>query len=336
MHSAAASHSRQHHEFDSYASFAMPVLVGLLVDLSRKNAAPAVTSCLTARPIRRARASRRPQATRCQVSRLHGHEFHVQSHGAGPGPTVMLLHSSGLSGRQWGAYLEPLAALGGPVLVPDLCGYGASEAFRGPGPFHYATDLAAMLELARSDARPLVLIGHSYGGLLALLLAAALPAQRLRALVVYEPVAWGALYREEGEALLEQLSADGFFDDAQGGTPAWMQRFVDFWSGPGSWDALGDAGRAQMLRSARKTFEEVRSLCFDWTPASAYAGIACPTLVMHGSASPHGEQRVCEIVASAIPRAELLTIEGAGHLGAVQRGRELAPRVAEWLRAKLA
>jgi pimeloyl-ACP methyl ester carboxylesterase len=221
------------------------------------------------------------------------------------------------------------------VVVPDLCGYGGSQAFRGLGPFHYATDLGAMLELVRADERPLVLVGHSYGGLLALLMAAALPAERLRALVVYEPVAWGALYDREGEALLQELSSNGFFDDAQGGTPAWMQRFVDFWSGAGSWDALGDAGRTQMLRGARKTFEEVRSLCFDWTPASAYARIACPTLIMHGTESPRGEQRVCEILAASIPRAELLTIQGTGHMGAVQRGRELAPRVAEWLRTQL-
>jgi pimeloyl-ACP methyl ester carboxylesterase len=270
------------------------------------------------------------------MPRLHGHNYHVATHGERPHPTTLLLHSSGLSGRQWTAYLTPLAALGGRVLVPDLCGYGESEAYRGQGSFHYATDLSAMLELVSGDDAPLVLVGHSYGGLIALRMAAMLPAARVHALVVYEPVAWGALFARDGEALLQELVRDGFFDDALGGSAQWMQRFVDFWSGPGSWEALGDPGRAQMMVSARKTFEEVRSLCFDWTPASAYAQLTCPTLIMNGTRSPREEQRVCEILAETIPRATRDVIEGAGHLGAAQRGRELGPRVATWLSEQLA
>ena len=269
------------------------------------------------------------------MPRLHGHQFHVAAHGTNAHPTILLLHSSGLSGRQWNAYLEPLAVLAGRVLVPDLCSYGESERFRGRAPFHYAMDVSAMLELVSQDDAPLVLVGHSYGGLLALRMASALPQERVRALVVYEPVAWGVLYERDGEAFLDSFYSQGFFDDATGGSAAWMQSFVDFWSGPGSWDALGEGGRAQMMGSARKTFEEVRSLCVDWTPASAYAHLTCPTLILNGTRSPEPEQRVCEILAEVIPGAERQVIEGAGHLGAAQRGRELAPKVASWLTQKL-
>lgn len=110
-----------------------------------------------------------------------------------------------------------------------------------------------------------------------------------------------------------------------------MGRFVDFWGGAGTWEQLGEPGRAQMLRAGRKTFEEVCSLCFEWTPASHYARVGCPALILHGSESPRIEQHLCELVTDALRHAEGHVVEGAGHLGAVQRAAELAPLVAEWL-----
>ena len=79
----------------------------------------------------------------------------------------------------------------------------------------------------------------------------------------------------------------------------------------------------------------MRSLCFDWTPARAYARCTCATLILHGDRSPGEEQRVCELLAEAMPRAERRVIAGAGHLGAAQRGRELGPTIAAWLRSQL-
>ena len=89
-----------------------------------------------------------------------------------------------------------------------------------------------------------------------------------------------------------------------------------------------------MLKASRKTFEEVRALCFDFTPASAYAAIGCPALVLCGSESPSIEQRVCERLAEAIPGAERKVVTGAGHLGVVRRAAELGPMISEWIAAK--
>lgn len=263
------------------------------------------------------------------MPRYHGHQLHVSVAGPEDGPVAVFIHSSGLSGRQWNRYAEAFVAAGYRVLVPDLIGQGESEPWRAEMPFHFHADLRAMEELVSEVAGPVTLVGHSYGGLLSLQLAAALPPDRLRALVVYEPVTWGVLHAED-ERALASFREDGFFDDALGGTEEWTRRFVDYWSGEGAYDALHEAARAQMNRSARKTFEEVRSLCYDWTPARHYAGIVCPTLVMHGTRSPAEAQRICALVAAALPDATLRPIEGAGHLGAVQLASTLAPLVLEW------
>lgn len=97
--------------------------------------------------------------------RLAGHEVVVQRWVPGSGgrgePPVVLVHGIGVSGR----YFEPLAralAADGPVLVPDLPGFGASP--RGPEPLEVAEHARVLAELVRAEGldRP-VLVGHSMG-----------------------------------------------------------------------------------------------------------------------------------------------------------------------------
>lgn len=265
------------------------------------------------------------------MTQLHGHSINVATDGPEDGAPVLMLHSSGLSGRQWKPYSRALAEEGWRCVRPDFIAYGESGAWRGPGPFHFHTDLRAMEQLASTLEGPITLVGHSYGGMIALQLAAAIPPERLRAVVVYEPVVWGVLY-PESEEMLEKFEEDRFFDDAAGGSVEWVQSFVDFWNGDGAFAQLGDPARDAMLASSRKMFEEVRALCYDWTPPEHYASITCPVLVLHGDRSPPPIIRTCEILSESLVNAERRVVEKAGHLGAVLRAPALAPLVAEWLR----
>ena len=91
------------------------------------------------------------------------------------GPPVLLLHSGGMSGRQW----RRLAALLSPsyrVVVPDLLGSGANPPWPAGAPFDLALDLAELAELLESLRAPAHVVGHSYGGLLGLKLASERPA----------------------------------------------------------------------------------------------------------------------------------------------------------------
>src|SRR4051812_49203760 len=68
--------------------------------------------------------------------------LHVEASGAGE--AVALLHSSGLSGRQWRRLTSVLVARGLRVLVPDLTGHGASVEWPEPKPFSFRDDVAAI------------------------------------------------------------------------------------------------------------------------------------------------------------------------------------------------
>jgi pimeloyl-ACP methyl ester carboxylesterase/NAD(P)-dependent dehydrogenase (short-subunit alcohol dehydrogenase family)/aryl carrier-like protein len=95
--------------------------------------------------------------------------------GNGPGPAVLCVHGH----REQGLVFEPVAAHllreGRRVVAPDLRGHGLSPHLGGEGGYPLAAllkDLAALVE--EMDQAP-VLVGHSLGGMLALMLAAARP-----------------------------------------------------------------------------------------------------------------------------------------------------------------
>jgi pimeloyl-ACP methyl ester carboxylesterase len=101
------------------------------------------------------------------------------------GVAVVLLHGFMGSNRYWGGAFDALAA-DGPLVVPDLLGFGDSpKPAAGYGADSHADAILATLD-ELGITGPLVLAGHSFGGQLALRLAARLPG-RVRALVIFGP-----------------------------------------------------------------------------------------------------------------------------------------------------
>jgi pimeloyl-ACP methyl ester carboxylesterase/GNAT superfamily N-acetyltransferase len=236
----------------------------------------------------------------------------------GAGAPVVLVHSGGMSSRQWrrlGELLEPAYA----VIAPDLIGYGTQTEWPAGQPFDYREDVLAVAALCRTLEQPAHVVGHSYGGLVALTLARQYPTLA-RSVAVYDPVAFGLL-RDVGDAslaALDQPATRGVLDDpALSGTELWMQTFVEYWSGAGSWAALSPEARASFLHVGHKVFAEVRSLADDRTPLSAYAGLHQSALFLYGERSPPPAHRIAALLGATAPRGVARCIEGAGHMGPI-------------------
>lgn len=106
----------------------------------------------------------------------------------GAGPIVILAHGSGASHRAWAPVVAALRH-DYRVLTPDLLGYGRSEPSRVNARFHPWSDLGALIALAERADAPVHLVGHSYGGALALEAARSL-GRRARSLTLIDPVAF--------------------------------------------------------------------------------------------------------------------------------------------------
>ena len=221
--------------------------------------------------------------------------------------TILCVHSSGLSGRQWGYYRRLLADT---IITPDLHGYPDGPTWSGG--VAMAEDLRYLEGLVDDHEGPLDLIGHSYGGALAFKLARSRPG-RIRRLVVHDPVLWGPLLSngsEETKNNLKRFVAQGMIDEARAGTESWMRDFIAYWGGPGAFDALNDARREAFLSVGRKVFAEVRDLAIDRTSLADFAAVTIPVLVATSEQSPKEQHEVTRLLTDDEPQRTLVVLSG--------------------------
>jgi pimeloyl-ACP methyl ester carboxylesterase len=231
---------------------------------------------------------------------------------SGEGQPVLLLHSSGLSGRQWRRLAAELVKRGTRAVVPDLTGHGQSSPWPEPTPFRM--DVDRVLELLHALGAAHV-VGHSYGGLVGLHAAVAAP-DAIRSLTLYEPVAFGVLdAAEDADARATLSGVDMHWGATAEEHEGWLQRFVDYWGGTGAWRALREEARAEFMRVGWVLREGVRTLTEDATRAGTFAALKAPTHLFSGERSPIAAQRVVRRLGEAISGAHVTSAPGVGHLG---------------------
>ena len=254
-------------------------------------------------------------------------------HESGEGEPVLLVHSGGFSARQWRKLANSLSATH-RVLAPDLLGYGASSPWPLGTPFELRQELAALEALLDVAGAPAHLVGHSYGGLLALKLAVSRPAS-VRSLALFEPVAFAVLDEpsdaEERASVLDVQNE--YRADAKGADDVWLRQFVDWWNGPGAWNSLTEEGRASFRVVGWKVFQEVLSIGADRTPRATFASITAPTLLLSGERTKATERRVVEKLAAILPDAKLEVFLGMGHMGPITHAALVNDAIAAHIRA---
>ncbi len=246
---------------------------------------------------------------------------------------ALLIHSGGLTSRQW-RKLGELLAPSYRVLAPDLLGYAESRPWPEGEPFHFRQDLDFLESLLAGDDDPVHLIGHSYGGFLALQLALRRPAL-VRSIAVFEPVAFGILDEVEDADALSGLASVNleWKPDASGVDEQWLREFVEWWNGAGAWARLAEETRAAFRTMGWKVFQEVVSLGADRTDRATYATIGVPTLVLGGESSPLTERRVVEKLGAALPRATARILPRVGHMGPISHASLVNDAIVAHLRA---
>lgn len=248
---------------------------------------------------------------------------------------VLLLHSSAASGAQWRALAERL----GPqrsVQAPDLWGYGSTPAWPGGRGFTLADEAARLEVLFAAAGRPVHLVGHSYGGALALHLARTRP-WRVRSLTLFEPVAFHLLRGgdEQDLAALYEIAAVATAVAGaltRGDRAAAAQRFVDYWNGAGCWQALSPPRQEALVDCVPKVTLDFQAVFGEPAALRALATLNLPTLLLHGEHSPAPARRVCRRLQRTLPNARLEPLEGVGHMGPLTHRERVNARIVDWLR----
>lgn len=253
----------------------------------------------------------------------------------GAGESVVLLHAMGASGAQWkrlAGYLPDHYRL----VAVDHYGHGQTGAWPGP-PESVTHDAEAEPVRAIIDVLggAIHLVGHSYGGGVALRLAIS-GAVSLRSLTLLEPTAMSLLRLAGEQALFEQIRdmATGFVADVAEGREdeAWAG-IVDGNAAPGTWDALPEEAKAGMRAMTHTAVGTCYGNLSQRTTPEEIATIDVPALVVCGERTPAFHRRMAEIVSERLPTGALARIPGAGHLAPLTHPEPVAQLIAGHLAA---
>lgn len=238
---------------------------------------------------------------------------------------VVLLRCSGSSGAQWKA----LAAALGPryrAIAPELSGYGSLAAEAGP-----VRSVIGRLQ------EPVHLVGHSYGGAVALHVARTRP-ELVRTLTLVEPSAFHLLRNGDATdvAALREITAvaaDARAALAVGDYSGGFGRFVDYWSGPGSWADMPAEKRVLFAPQLAKVVLDFHALLSEPAELEDVCDLALPTLLVQGGCTTLPARCVCARLRMALPQASFRVVRGAAHMLPITHRDAVNALIAEHLGA---
>ena len=250
---------------------------------------------------------------------VNGTELHYAE--LGSGTPVVFVHGSLSTLDDWRAQLDTFARHYRVIVY--------SRRYHPPNPqrrdgatyglFLHADDLAALLE--RLGVERAHIIGHSYGGYVALAFALRYP-DKVWDLVLVEPSILPWLARTpEGDSIRRAFEATTIAPAraafARGDSVEGLRRFFDGANGtPGQFDALPADRRAAMLRLAFELRVELSAPPDVRMPALEcrdVSGIRSSVLLVTGQRSPRRFHVIEDELERCLRTAEVVTVPGADH-----------------------
>lgn len=222
---------------------------------------------------------------------------------------LLFLHGLGGGHHAWDAQLEHFPRLGYAAHAWDQPGYGESATVE---PYDLEQVCAALARLIRSiDDEPMVLVGHSMGGLIAQETYFRHPELVKGLVLTFTSAAFAG-----GSAFAKQFISQRLDPLDQGKTMAEVAAMVMPLQRGSKSDPAG-VERAQRIMSKIRpeTYRKAVHLLTTFDRRADLPKIAVPTLLIAGSDDKTAPPAIMESMQRKIPGSEFVLLEGCGHLG---------------------
>lgn len=272
-----------------------------------------------------------PNAASSRVITNAPHRWHVQQ--MGTGEDALLLHGAGASAHSYAPLIPSLQSLF-CMFVPDLTGHGFTQSPKGRARLpDVARDLDGLLKLA--SINPSLVVGHSAGG------AIALEMTRLGLIAPKRIVILnGALEDFRGAAgvifpaIAKMLVLNPLTGMFLSSGPQSMSQARSVIKTTGS-ELSDDLLKPYAHLIGRKPHVDgTLGMMAQWSLTElnrALPDIKTPTLFIHGAKDSAVDVSVAKRAANAMPNAELVVIEGAGHLAHEEAPEEVARHITDFV-----
>ena len=247
----------------------------------------------------------------------------------GSGPTVVLVPGSCSTGAAW----RPVIAAWDNQfrgVTTSLLGYGRTAERRtasDPSISHEADALESVIRRAGGHVH---LVGHSFGGLVALAVALRNRVP-LASLAILEAPAVEVLREERTEdqhyRAFRQMT-DAYFAAFEGGNVEAIETMIDFYGGAGTFASWPPRVRDYAVQTTPVNILDWAS-AYGFPPsADALASVQLPILVLRGGASHPAVQRANILLGQRLRGATVGTVEGAAHFLIATHANEVARLIA--------
>jgi pimeloyl-ACP methyl ester carboxylesterase len=247
---------------------------------------------------------------------IGGRRLHVQrlpSPSAAAGPTLVFLHEALGSIGQWKGFPADLCNRTGlPGFVYERWGFGKSER-RGPGPWppDYLEKEATVLDkvLTAAGIEHPVLFGHSDGGTIALLFAAAFPDKA------------EAVVSEAAHVLVEEITLSGIRDVVESSKDGRLLRGLSRYHGEKTADVFSGWADTWQAPGFRR-----------WNIVGKLSSIRRPLLVLQGTDDQFGTELQVESIRTSVsgPVGTHL-FPGVGHVPHLEAGEAVVAEAGRFL-----
>jgi len=231
----------------------------------------------------------------------------------GSGPTIVLVPGSCSTGAAWrpvlGAWDDRFRCV-----TTSLLGYGGTAERRTVHDSAITHEAEAIEAVIRKAGCPVHLVGHSFGGLVAIAVALRQRASLASLTFVEAPAL--ELLRDDADPrhyrAIRAMTEDYFAAFARGDAEA-VSTMIDFYGGAGTFASWPPRVRAYAVETTAVNV-------LDWASAYGFAlsiaalnAIDIPVLVLWGEASHPAVQRASVLLAEGMRHTASAEIRGAGH-----------------------
>ncbi|MEP5727903.1 MAG: alpha/beta hydrolase [Sulfitobacter sp.] len=253
---------------------------------------------------------------------------YIATLGTGARPALGL-HCTMAFGGAWAGVSKCLPDL--TLTVPDMPSHGRSADWDETSDF---ADTVFTSSLAAMGDAPMDVIGHSFGAVTALRLAAQHP-ERIRSLTMIEPVFFVIAQADRPETLTSHdENAKPFLDAiASGDRENAARAFNKMWSTDAPrWHDIPERNRAAMTRAIHVVPDTHSFLYDDAAGILAPAELSdchVPTLIIRGEHAHPAITATNDGLAKRMPKATQCVIDGAGHMAPISHPQPVAKALRE-------
>ena len=244
----------------------------------------------------------------------------------GTGPTMVLVPGSCSTGAAW----RPVIAAWQNrfrCVTTSLPGYGRTAERRTAHDTSISRNAETVESVIRKAGGRVHLVGHSFGGLVAL--AVALRNRvTLASFVMLEAPAMEVLREEHQHYRAFRQMTEAYFADFERGNREAIAAMIDFYGGAGTWASWPSRVRAYAIETTPVNIRDWASAYGFPLPVAALGEIEIPLLVVRGGDSSPAMQRASALLHQRTGGSALATIEGAAHFMIATHAGKVASLIA--------